>query len=96
MEETVLVRELVEPMPFSRSPESRASESEEDMLAEVSAAWTWGYAMLTRQLQAKVAPQSTTRHRIHKAEARSAVALCIVGGGPSSGALRWTGVGRRK
>lgn len=44
-DETVLASELVEPMPFNKSPESRASESEEDMLAEGSTARTCGCAM---------------------------------------------------
>lgn len=44
-EETVLARELVEPMPFSMSPESRASESEEDVLATTSGPRTRGGAM---------------------------------------------------
>jgi hypothetical protein len=57
-EETVLARELVEPTALSKSPESRASESDEDMLAKASA------------------PESTGRHRMGKAEARSAVEVC--------------------
>jgi hypothetical protein len=44
-EETVLARELVEPTAFNKSPESRASESDEDMLAEASAGRACGWAI---------------------------------------------------
>lgn len=44
-EDTVLARELVEPTAFNKSPESRASESDEDMLAEASAGRACGWAM---------------------------------------------------
>jgi hypothetical protein len=44
-DETVLARELVEPMALSKSPESRASESDEDMLARASAGRSCRWAM---------------------------------------------------
>jgi hypothetical protein len=44
-DETVLAKELVEPMAFSKSPESRASESDEDMLARASAGRSCRWAM---------------------------------------------------
>ena len=64
LDETVLAKELVEPMPFSKSPESRsASESDDDMLAEASPARTCEGGIRAEGYEADEAPASRDEHR---------------------------------